>query len=142
MKLADCHVRRARQGDLETLDDLHTQCMKHHVERHYPWKPDLFRAGFRPDKYQVVEGPEGIVAFYKLVFCTSESYLAEMMVHPAHQRKGLGAELLRMIVDRCRPREAPLRLQVLKSNPARRFYERGGFRVVGEKPYHYLMQLG
>jgi ribosomal protein S18 acetylase RimI-like enzyme len=30
-------------------------------------------------------------------------------------------------------------LQVLKVNPARRLYERLGFRVTGETPTHFLM---
>ena len=37
---------------------------------------------------------------------------------------------------------APVRLSVLRANPARRLYERLGFRIVGENGHGYDMQYG
>ena len=56
-------------------------------------------------------------------------YIALM---PAHQRHGIRSSLLRQIQVAAATRGVPVRLNVLKVNPACALYERLGFAVVGE----------
>lgn len=58
--------------------------------------------------------------------------LDKLYVHPDHQRRGLGAALLRAIVDWARAQgAAQIRLQVNRGNAqAIRAYEKYGFRIV------------
>jgi len=51
----------------------------------------------------------------------------------------LGAALVRGVTAVADVRGLPVRLQVLKINPARRLYERLGFVVTGETETHDLM---
>jgi ribosomal protein S18 acetylase RimI-like enzyme len=53
--------------------------------------------------------------------------------------RGLGGAIVRSIVEDATRRRSPVRLQVLRPNPARRLYERLGFRVVGETVTHVEM---
>lgn len=58
---------------------------------------------------------------------------------PEYRGQGIGGELLRQyIVQSTRP---VIALQVYKDNPARRLYERLGFRVCEETDSHYKMKL-
>ena len=57
---------------------------------------------------------------------------------PECRGRGLGGGLLRELIEKC-PRPI-IQLQVYKTNPAVRLYERLGFRVTGENEHHYLME--
>lgn len=47
------------------------------------------------------------------------------------------AAVVRYVIDRANQAQVPVRLQVLKANPARRFYERLGFKHCGETDSHF-----
>jgi ribosomal protein S18 acetylase RimI-like enzyme len=59
---------------------------------------------------------------------------------PDWQNRGLGTTIIQDVIDRLRAPGIPVRLQVLKVNPARRLYERLGFEIYDESDTHYLMQ--
>ncbi|MDN3258481.1 GNAT family N-acetyltransferase [Streptomyces sp. CSDS2] len=67
---------------------------------------------------------------------TADAELYALYVDPAHLGGGIGRALLAAAAGRC-PAGARLLLWVLKGNaPARRFYERAGFRADGaEEPF-------
>jgi ribosomal protein S18 acetylase RimI-like enzyme len=59
---------------------------------------------------------------------------------PEHQRYGIGASLIRQVQASAATRGLPVRLNVLKVNPARALYERLGFAVVGEDDVRWYME--
>lgn len=71
-----------------------------------------------------------------------------MAVLPEYRGSGVGTALLRRILSSAAQRFAAVSLSVSKSNPARRLYEREGFRAMGSadggsitmvKKYHRLV---
>jgi len=60
----------------------------------------------------------------------SQAYISEIAVLPAFQRQGIGDEALRLIMEELKnvPR---IELMTHPANPARRLYERHGFKVCG-----------
>src|SRR5262249_59769380 len=71
-----------------------------------------------------------------------ELFLASIELVPAFQRRGLGGEIVRSILEDARRRRIPVRLQVFRQNRARRLYERLGYRAVGETTTHVEMLHG
>ena len=67
--------------------------------------------------------------------------LSQLFILPRHQNKGIGTSLVRKLALEARQAGMPLRLRVLKSNPARRLYERLGFRVSSTTPERVYMEL-
>ena len=59
---------------------------------------------------------------------------------PPFQRKGIGTEVLTRVVQRARAKEVPVRLRVLRVNPARLFYETLGFIVTEADNEFYQME--
>ena len=55
--------------------------------------------------------------------------LEEIYIEAARQNQGIGAEVVRQLIARSNSLGLPVRLHVLASNPARRFYERLGFSI-------------
>ena len=66
--------------------------------------------------------------------------LEQLFILPEYQRRGIGSELLEGLLSEARGRVLPVRLRVLRVNPAKRLYERYGFRVTSEEPERFHMQ--
>ena len=60
---------------------------------------------------------------------TDQVWLDELFIAPEFQRKGIGSHVLRDVLSQAEKAGLPLRLSVLTTNPAIRFYERHGFHV-------------
>jgi ribosomal protein S18 acetylase RimI-like enzyme len=68
-------------------------------------------------------------------------WIHTICIVPEHQRKGIGTEVLRRAVAQAKEQKMSLYLSVLKVNPARRLYERLGFRVIEETKHHFKMRF-
>ena len=55
--------------------------------------------------------------------------LSQLFILPQHQNRGIGTSLVRELASEAQQAGMPVRLRVLRNNPARRLYERLGFRV-------------
>ena len=64
--------------------------------------------------------------------------LNNIRVAPSMQGRGLGGALVRRVIAEAVPK--PVQLRVLRVNPARRLYERLGFRVIEEISTHFVMR--
>ena len=58
--------------------------------------------------------------------------LVQVQLLPDRQGRGIGGALMRDLLDQAARAGCPVHLGVLQGNPARRLYERLGFRIVAE----------
>ena len=89
---------------------------------------------------QIIESdgvPVGVLRVERAAECID---LKQIFIRPTYQRQGLGAELLHQLIDEARIKGVPLRLRVLRVNPAQRLYKRLGFTVVRETPEYVYME--
>ncbi len=61
-----------------------------------------------------------------------ELFVAQMFVDSRFQRNGIGTEVMRRLISEATAFNLAVRLNVVRINPARRLYERLGFRVTHE----------
>ncbi len=59
--------------------------------------------------------------------------LVDISLIPAYRNQGIGGDLLRNLLEQCRQTRTPVKLRVLKDNPAARLYERLAFVKTGEE---------
>jgi ribosomal protein S18 acetylase RimI-like enzyme len=59
---------------------------------------------------------------------------------PEFRGRGIGGGQLASLIQQCRAEKLPLRLQVLKENPAQRLYERLGFNKTSEDQMYIQME--
>jgi len=69
-----------------------------------------------------------------------ELFLAQLFVEASFQRRGIGTEVMRVLIGEASGEGRVVELDVVKINPALRFYERLGFRVVGEEERKFKMR--
>jgi ribosomal protein S18 acetylase RimI-like enzyme len=71
-----------------------------------------------------------------------EIRIMDIALLPEHRGAGIGTKFLRELQDEARSAGKPLTIHVERYNPARRLYERLGFKIVEEQQVYLLMQWG
>jgi GNAT superfamily N-acetyltransferase len=92
----------------------------------------MFRKLWNPTQVAIIQADGVDVGWLQTVLSKSEHMLGQLFVDAPYQRKGIGTEVLRGIIEEASRRGLPVRLAVVKFNPSRRLYERLGFRVTHE----------
>ena len=88
----------------------------------------------------LVASSNGVLSGFAIMkFRDEESHLFLLAVEPKMQRTGIGAALLAWLEKSCRTAGMQrIQIEVRASNEkARKFYERSGFRVVGQETGYY-----
>jgi ribosomal-protein-alanine N-acetyltransferase len=125
-----------------TVDDLPDV---HAIERAsfaVPWPDNAYRSELETNRlaHYLVARVDGHVAAYGGIWVmVDEAHVTTFAVHPAWRRQHIGERLLLAFLDLALDRRAAeATLEVRLSNlPARRLYEKYGFRPVGLRPRYY-----
>lgn len=137
-------TRPATQADYHFLSMLHKLALGPYVEATWGWdeafQVTLFRDAWEPTANQVVLLGGEPIGCLRVEEHDDHVFVDYIALMPAHQRHGIGAALLRQVQASAATRGLPVRLNVLKVNPARALYERLGFAVVGEDDVRWSME--
>ena len=137
-------LRPATQADGEALFQLLKATMKDYVARTWGWDEARQRAyfwdRFDPATDRIVVLDEQDIGVLAASDQHDVLFVERLYILPAYQGRGIGTQLLRGIMARAFDRGLPVRLHVLKVNPARRLYERLGFTQVGETETSDIME--
>ena len=108
-----------------------------------PWSESTFRGLMRrPTACLMAAELSGrVVGFFAMWFAADEVELGDLVVHPAHRRKGIGGKLLAYALEESRRRAAKtVLLEVRESNrAAKALYEAAGFSVLAVRKGYYAM---
>lgn len=144
----DFTTRPYEPGDYEFVYELKRLCYHDYVEALWGWREEDQRARFAA--FMAEKGAEEMMAIllkdgqpvgmtnYELSGADTLD-ICNICLLPDCRGKGIGTALLGQYIARS-PRPV-LKLQVYKANPARRLYERLGFRTYEETDTHYRMRL-
>ncbi|KXU85187.1 acetyltransferase [Paraburkholderia monticola] len=141
---SDLTLRPARPDDESFLLELRKATMTEHLTRAgEPIDDDAHRARLlhRYDAAQVIcidGAPAGLLKAHRN---EDEWFVVQVQITPALQGRGIGERALRTILRAAAAEALPVRLQVLKGNPAKRLYDRLGFEIVGEDEAQFHMRL-
>lgn len=117
----------------------------HRIERasfSAPWPDDAYRSEILTNRlasYLVVRAGAEVVAYGGIWLMVDEAHVTTFAVDTAWRRQRVGETLLVALLDLALARHArEATLEVRLSNvPARRLYEKYGFRPVGVRPRYY-----
>ena len=134
------NFRQISNDDLEFLWLLHNSALKNYVAQTWGWDENWQRLDFI-EKFNPAEGVIIVVdntdaGFLWTIERETETLLVSIRLLPQFQNRGIGTKI---IVNLLNDSKNPVRLQVLKVNPARRLYERLGFKVYDETETHFKM---
>lgn len=137
-------LRPATAADYDFLYALHREVIREYVEPIWGWREE-WQADYFFKKFDtrgrwviVVDGQDGgvLVAEDR----GEEVYLGLIELLPRFQGLGIGTAIIEDLKKTAALCSIPLALDVLQTNkPARRLYERLGFRVTQETEFRYHM---
>lgn len=130
-------VRSALERDAGFAYDVRESSMRQYVvETWGEWDEAEVRSQIAEDirlaRLSVIELDYKSVGILRVDDHPEHLDIDQMFLHREHQRQGIGTVLLRRILAQAGQRKVPVRLWVLRVNPARRLYERVGFSVFEE----------
>lgn len=141
---AGIRLRPIIDDDLPFLRDLYVQVRADELDP-VPWPEDVKRAflasqfelqhrhyvsAYAGADFLLIESDEGPIGRIYVHRGLSEFCLMEVSLLQAWRGRGIGSALLRELLDEARASSAAVTLHVEPLNPARRLYERHGFRLV------------
>jgi ribosomal protein S18 acetylase RimI-like enzyme len=140
----DVTLRAATTDDADFLYRLHRAAMQNHVVQTWgewdeAWQLQYFQQHFDPSAYQIIVVRGQDIGAISVVRRTTDIFLRRIELLPAYQGQGIGTQLIGALIDGAHQKGVPMTLQVLKTNPACRLYERLGFSISGETTTHYQM---
>ena len=141
--MADWDIRPATAADIETVVELRAVVMRADLERLGRYDEHRVRQRFR-DRFDaahtwVIEVGGEFAGCVALRPAEDAHWLEHLYLDPRLQGRGIGSGVLRELLERCDAEGVPVRLNVLQGSPARRLYERHGFRMESEDPVDVFM---
>jgi GNAT superfamily N-acetyltransferase len=135
----------AAAGDYEYARETYYTTMRWIIERLFGWdqaKQDVsFESQFRVDDVRLIMMDGQRAGWIQTHQSESAVTLHQFYVVPALQRRGIGTQVLEMVIQEARDQGKHLKVAVVKINPAKSLYDRHGFRVTHEDEYKYYMSL-
>ncbi|HEY0426172.1 MAG TPA: GNAT family N-acetyltransferase [Pyrinomonadaceae bacterium] len=133
--------RQIKDEDFEFLWRLHNAALKDYVTQVWGWdeqlQREMFAREFSPNEGKIIlVGGRG-AGFFRVIERERERVLVSIRLLPEFQKKGIGTKIIKDLLN---DSKNPVRLQVLKINPARALYERLGFEIYDETETHFLMK--
>jgi ribosomal protein S18 acetylase RimI-like enzyme len=68
-------------------------------------------------------------------------FVRQLIVEDRFQRRGIGTAVMQMMMAEAKKAGQPIALGVVKTNPARKLYERLGFRVTHDDERKFYMRI-
>ncbi len=103
------------------------------------WNPKVARDSFIPATHRILQFDGADIGCIELRDLPEAFELNKLYILPAWQRRGIGTRILNDLKILARAVDKPLRLRVLRVNPARRLYERLGLRIEHETPERFFL---
>jgi GNAT superfamily N-acetyltransferase len=144
--MADWRIRPASVADVEAVAELRAVVLRADLERLGRYDEQRVRQrlrdGFAPAHTWVIEDGGAFAGCVSLRPAADAHWLEHFYLAPHLQGNGIGAAVLRRLLERCDREGTLVRLNVLQGSPARRLYERHGFTLEAEDPVDVFMVRG
>lgn len=143
-RLVTYAYRKAEQAEKDALFKLYCLVMRGYIAEIWgwddQWQGNDFSDHFDPQGITVAHKEHELVAHSHVENRGSQLFIRMIVVHPHHQRKGIGSKLLGSAIASAEAQSRSVGLEVFKINDeARKFYESYGFHIEGETPSSYVM---
>jgi ribosomal protein S18 acetylase RimI-like enzyme len=129
-------LRPALSADYSFALSLYVQTIKPLATAWMAWvdheQEAQFASLWRPDDTWIITLNGQEIGWVEFRQTGDETFLKQLYVAPLHQRRGIGSQVMRLLLEEQRETAKSMALFVLKNNPTYRFYERHGFKVVRE----------
>jgi putative hydrolase of the HAD superfamily len=137
-------LRHATEADLPLMYRTHCLGLGPYITQIRGWdearEHEYFLRRFSATECQTILVEGELAGWFRTEDNADHFCLDYIVLAPEHQRKGIGGQIVMDLLRRARERGVPLKLNVLRVNPAKTLYERLGFREVGGDEHRFFME--
>lgn len=136
-------LRTACEEDVPFARDLYFETMREIIEQLFGWDQNReeqnFARFFKLEEVRIIMAGGQNAGWIQEQISESSINLGSFYIVPAMQGRGIGTHVLRMVLKKAASESKSVTLAVAKINPARRFYEKHGFRTTHEDEHKFYM---
>jgi len=129
-------LRTACVHDVAFARNVYFETMHEIIERLFGWdqsrEENNFARFFRLNEVRIITADGKDVGWIQEQISETSINLGSFYVTPGMQGRGIGTQVLRMLLERAASESKTMTLAVVKINPARQFYAKRGFRTTHE----------
>jgi len=137
-------LRSALESDLESMMRIAHEGLRPHLEPSSGWDEqshqEAFKRHFEPTKISIILIDDHEVGYFKTERTNDYSFLEGIYIGNKYRNKGLGSRVIQDLISELSTESIPLRLKVLRKNPAKQLYDRLGFVTISETDEHFTME--
>ena len=139
--------RKCDYSDADYILKLKELCIKWYIEIIYGWNTEVQREKTihelqkHKDDMRILikDGIDiGVTTFYEE---NNQYVVGLIMIHPEYQGEGLGSKIMKEYIDLAKKSNKKIKIKVYKENPAKRLYERLGFKIYNEDDTHLYLSI-
>ncbi|MFH1053725.1 MAG: GNAT family N-acetyltransferase [Candidatus Woesearchaeota archaeon] len=125
-------LRDCKQEDFDWCYNLSEENMKPFVEKHWgKWDPKLFTDNYETERSKIILVDGKKAGFYEIEIRNNLGIIHGIQILPKFRGKGIGIKIMDLIENEFRNKNVTVsRLRVFIDNPARKLYERFGYKHV------------
>lgn len=133
-------TRPAIDSDLEWLDPFYEELMRPYVELTHKWDRTKFRESFSPEHTHIIQFNNQDIGMLKVEQRNGYIFLGDIQIKKEFQGQGIGSKLVNDLIQKSKSQALPIRLRVLKGNPAKKLYQHLGLALINELDNYYELQ--
>jgi ribosomal protein S18 acetylase RimI-like enzyme len=137
-------LRPATARDLPFARNIYLVTMRYITNRLPDWDEPRhiakFAERFLLNEVRIIVRDGHDVGWMQVGESDDELFLKQIFLQPGSQRKGIGSQLIVNVIERGRQTGKPVRLGVVKINPAVELYKRHGFVITSEDEFKFYME--
>ena len=137
------NLRTACDADVAFARSLYFETMREIIEGLFGWdqsrEEENFARFFKLEEVRIITADDQDVGWIQEQIYEGSINLGSFYIAPTMQGRGIGTQVLRMLVERAASESKTMTLAVMKVNPARQFYEKHGFRTMHEDEHKFYM---
>ena len=121
--------------------------MKWYIEKIYGWDTDIQREKTKHEienhkkDMRIIEVDDndiGVTTFYEE---NNEYVVGLIIVHPDYRGKGVATNIIKEYIDIAKKNNKNIKIKTYKFNPAKKLYERLGFKIYNEDDTHVYLKI-
>ena len=136
-------LRTAYVDDVAFARNVYFETMHEIIERLFGWdqsrEENNFAQFFKLNEVRIITADDQDVGWIQEQISERSINLGSFYITPGMQARGIGTQVLRMLLERAATESKTMTLAVVKINPARQFYEKRGFRITHEDEHKLYM---
>ena len=142
LNLSSINIRGCHKNDYEFIHNLSKENMENYVKKSWGgWDKKFFISEIKKNNIKIIEYNGELIGFLDSEIVDNLAYLHNLQIKKSFQGKKIGHYVLLSAEQDIKNNGIKkIHLQVFKGNPAKIFYEKFGYVVIGDNKNSLIME--